>query len=132
MTFGDFVSDAIGVPFYEFGRSYNGWDCWGLVIRAYRDVLEVDLPDFDYNDITDHRALLRHFDTRSDKFWVECDPHDMAVACIYRKGRVIHAGLCYDDRILHVERGIETCLEKPSRMRIEGYYEPANGGSASI
>jgi len=128
----NFIFKAIGVPFLEHGRDYNGWDCWGLVMRAYQDVIGVKLPDFSYNDTSEYRRLIENFSQREDRFWRKSDTRDFSVACIYRRGRVIHAGLSVGNKILHVERGIETCLEPASRMRIEGYYEPACLSTASI
>lgn len=122
----DFVRRAIGVPFRQMGRDYDGWDCWGLVIRAYSDVLGVKIPDFDYNAVSNYKLLARHFTTRATGFWDKTDKHDMAVACIYRRGLVIHAGVVIGNKILHVEEGIETCLERISRFRIEGFYAPSN------
>jgi len=132
MTQDEFVRAAIGVPFVEHGRDYKGWDCWGLVLCAYRDVLGVTVPDFIYNDTNDIRALIRNFGTRSQEFWVKVDPQPLSVACIYRRGHVIHAGLVIGRRILHVEQGIETCLERIERFRVEGFYAAANIPAASV
>ena len=128
----NFILKAIGVPFVEHGRDYEGWDCWGLCIRAYKDVLGVNLPDFSYTDTQEYRALKNSFETRADGFWQRSQPGNMSVACIYRRGLVIHAGLSFGKKILHVEKGIETCLEPAGRMRIEGYYEPACHAAAPV
>lgn len=133
MTFTEWQRLAIGVPFLTHGRDRDGWDCWGLVIAAYRDVLGVDLPDFTYASARDYRALAREFGTRGAGYWKPCNPDPMAVACIYRRGRVIHAGLVAGKgRIMHVEEGIETCIEPAARMRIEGYYVPAGRSPAPV
>lgn len=127
-----FVFKSIGVPFVEHGRDYDGWDCWGLCIRAYKDVLGVNLPDFIYTDTAAYKALKSNFDTRSGGFWQTANPGNMSVACIFRRGLVIHAGLSIGHKILHVEKGIQTCLEPAKKMRIEGYYEPTSHAAASV
>lgn len=128
MTLTDWCRRAIGVPFLAHGRDYDGWDCWGLVIAAYRDVAGVAVPDYAYASIDDHRALAANFNQRQGGDWRRlAAPEPMAVACIYRRGRVIHAGLVVASRrIVHVERGVDTCMESASNMRIEGFYVPAS------
>lgn len=127
VTLDQWCRRAIGVPFLEHGRDYDGWDCWGLVIAAYRDVAGVAVPDYTYQTVSDYRALARLFTDRGGASWHPVAiPAPMAVACIYRRGRVIHAGLVVPGRrIMHVEQGIETCAESAANMRVEGYYVPA-------
>lgn len=39
-----FAAKAVGVPFVDRGRSEQGWDCWGLVVMAYKTCFGIDLP----------------------------------------------------------------------------------------
>jgi len=80
VTFDDFQRKAIGVPFVPFGRDYDGWDCWGLVIRAWQDVRGVTLPDFTYKSIADYRALAANFASRDGGFWRRIDPPEPPAA----------------------------------------------------
>lgn len=59
LTLREFVLRALRVPFVEHGRTYEGWDCWGLVYRAYRDVYGIELPSYagGYASTEDYRAL---------------------------------------------------------------------------
>lgn len=132
LTIDEFTRKAVGVPFVEQGRDYSGWDCWGLCVRAYQDILGVTLPDFRYSDENKYRVLMQNFEARRDDYWRDASDADMSVACIYRRGHVIHAGLRLGKKILHVEEGVETCLEPISKIRIEGFYEPACLTAASI
>lgn len=121
------------VPFVPFGRDYHGWDCFGLVVCAYRDVLGVTLPDYAYQSTRDPRALARLFADRSAPHYRVSDPAPMAVACVYRRGLPIHVGLVVSKkRILHVEEGVMTCVEPITRFRIEGFYVPADCRSAPV
>lgn len=126
MDFTAWQRRAIGVPFVSGGRDYNGWDCWGLVVCAWRDVRGVDVPDYAYPSVNDYRRLARLFTDRGASHWRSLVlPEPMSVACIYRRGRVIHAGLyAGNGRIIHVEEGVETCLEKVTNVRVEGWYAP--------
>ncbi len=40
----NFADRAKGVPFVDQGRDPSGWDCWGLILMAYKACLGVVLP----------------------------------------------------------------------------------------
>lgn len=123
-----FTRQAVGVPFVEHGRDFDGWDCWGLCVVAYREVLGVTIPDYTYATTRDHRHLAALFDDRRDSSrWSQVyRSSSLDIAIVFRRGRQIHAGLVMPGRkILHVEQGVETCLEPISAFRVEGYYRPA-------
>jgi len=134
MTIDEWQRKAIRVPFLSHGRDYDAWDCWGLCIRGYQDVLGITLPDYNYESIRDYRALAREFTNRRCSFWKQINtPEVMSVACIYRRGSVIHAGLVMPRRrIMHVELGVETCCPRLDDFRIEGYYVPADRGTTPV
>lgn len=133
-TLDEWCRRAIGVPFLPHGRDYDGWDCWGLVVCAYRDVAGVAIPDYAYDSVDDHRGLITMFGDRAGGYWRQLSaPEPMAIAAIYRRGHVIHAGLVVTDRrIMHVERGIETCMESAANLRIEGHYVPADRSATPV
>ncbi len=37
----------VGIPFIAGGRGWDGCDCWGLLLLAYREVLGIELPSYD-------------------------------------------------------------------------------------
>ena len=127
MTFDEWMRKATvpAVPFVAEGRDFDGWDCWGLVMSAYREVKDIAVPDYTYG-IENLRQLAVLFKDRERKRWQRVEtPEPMAVACIFRRGSVIHAGLVATKRrIIHVENGVETCLQPISDFRVEGYYVP--------
>ena len=59
MTWEQFTERAVLTPFLDKGRSYLGFDCWGLVVCGYRDVLGVSLPSYDeYDTVRNHKVLV--------------------------------------------------------------------------
>ena len=133
MTLDEWQRRAIDVPFVPLGRDYDGWDCYGLAVAAYRDVLGVMLPDFDYPSVRDFTNIANIFTTQIAPAWQSSDGAVMDVACIFRRGLPIHAGLVVSgNRIMHVEHGIATCHEPKTRFRIEGYYVPTGCGTTSV
>ena len=131
MTDGQFTERAVCVPFAEHGRSYLGFDCWGLVVCYYRDVLGIELPSYGlYDSVKDHRAIANNFrEAISTRKWLNVEiPEDGHVAVIYRRGLPLHAGvaICRGSRILHCEQRVGTIHEPLSRFRIEGFYRLAS------
>ena len=128
MTTGQFVERAVCVPFLDKGRSYDGWDCWGLVVCYYRDVLGVVLPSYDdYDTVRNHKALVRLFTTNAPEWRKVLAAIDGRVALIFRGALPLHAGLVIANgrRILHCEEDVGTVSEPIGRFRIEGIYCPA-------
>ena len=126
MTWDEFTERAITTPFADKGRTWLGWDCWGLVCCGYRDVLGVSLPSYDdYDTVRNHKALVGLF-TRSVLGWSKVpDAAEGCVALIYRGGLPLHAGLVVANgrRILHCEEGVGTVHEPIERFRMEGTYD---------
>jgi len=42
------IEKFLSIPYCHNGRDYGGADCYGLVCLFYRDILDVELPDFEY------------------------------------------------------------------------------------
>ena len=129
MTTEQFVEQAVCVPFLDKGRSYLGFDCWGLVVCYYRDVLGVALPAYDdYDTVRNHKALVRLFTANAQKWRKVLDAIDGRVALIFRGALPLHAGLVIANgrRILHCEEGVGTVHEPIERFRIEGIYRFAS------
>ena len=134
MTFIEWQLKAFGVPFIAGGRDFDGWDCYGVNISAYRDVWGIQIPDYSGYKIKDFRQLAALFENRKDGFWRRVEqPAPMVAASIFRRGLPIHTGICVNSReVMHVEENIETCIESITAFRIEGFYVPACRGTASV
>ena len=127
MTLRDFTRRAVGVPFRAHGRTYDGWDCYGLVQQAFREVLQITLPDWskEYDDINDWPRIAELFQGAKTICERVDPPKPGDVAMIYRRGRATHCGLVLAGRrILHVEEKAGTIIEPiaRNRFRVEGYY----------
>ena len=111
MTWEQFTERAVLTPFLDKGRSYDGWDCWGLVVCYYRDVLGTEIPAYGgYGSVKDLRAVAQGFvEAISTDRWKNVGPpQDGYVAVIYRRGLPLHAGVvvCRGSRILHCEQRV--------------------------
>lgn len=128
MTWKDFSRKAITVPFVPKGRDYAGWDCWGLCVCGYRDVLGIELPDYrdSYETVIDPRALHKLFTFGRDAQWREIDPRVGAVALIALRRLPVHVGIVVSrTHILHCCRGMGTVREPARSLKIHAFGEPA-------
>lgn len=55
----EYANGVLGTPYLDHGRSRAGWDCWGLIVCAYRDVCGIILPSYDEITWRHHRQAIR-------------------------------------------------------------------------
>ena len=134
MILDEFVNRALNVPFEEKGRSYDGWDCWGLIYVAYRDVYEIELPTHTggYNSTRRREELRDLIMQKKDESWKLSDPHQPGdVAIVRMMGRDCHVGLMLSNwDMLHVQEDVSVCIEPINRPpwkdkvydKVEGIY----------
>lgn len=136
MKLSEFADIAVSVPFVEFGRDYNGWDCWGLVFCGQRDVFGRIMPSYagEYGSTSRRDELKRliamHREERTDWALVE-EPRAGDVVLLEMLGRACHIGMMLDHRnVLHTEVRCNTVVERIDREpwrgngydKIEGVY----------
>lgn len=134
----EFVNRALDVPFEEKGRSYDGWDCWGLIYVAYRDIYNIDLPLYtgEYQSTRRREELQNLISMEKTTTWELHDPHEPGdVAVVKMMGRACHTGLMLSDwNMLHVQDKVAAIIEPincpPWRDKaydkVEGIYRHAN------
>jgi cell wall-associated NlpC family hydrolase len=134
MTLDEFVNRALDVPFKEKGRSYDGWDCWGLIYVAYRDVYETTLPIYtgEYHSTRRREELQNLITQRKMGGWKLNNPHQPGnVALVRMMGRDCHIGLMLSGwDMLHVVSGVSAAIEPINRPpwrdeaydKVEGIY----------
>ncbi len=137
MQIAEFVDLALDVPFVEKGRSFDGWDCWGLIYVAYNELYGIQLPDGaeEYSSTRRREELQSLIATGMIISWEPCDPHEPGdVALLRMMGRSCHVGLMLHDMwMLHVQAGVNAIVEQIDRApwrtdnynKIEGIYHHA-------
>jgi len=129
MTIEEFAREAVKkpVPFRPHGRSWEGWDCWGLICVAYQEVKGITLPQYnrDYCSIKDRELLQKLFAQGIEDSWEEIkEPEPCAGIMYFAWGRTCHVGLAVNNEMmLHTEHGSGTSYESINNFRrIEGIY----------
>lgn len=70
----EFANEVIDTPFVNMGRSKSGWDCWGLIMEAFKRCFDVilDGPVILCNKcFTVKKAFVREFN--KSKIWLIID-----------------------------------------------------------
>jgi len=133
------VSDYIGIPFVDNGRTKAGCDCWRLVGMVYRDHLNIELPEFPdvYIDRSSNTALLKSLQRVADRMneykqrWKSVDkPQPYDVIILHTGELLYHCGLVVDRRnMLHTMENIDSAIEDFTGLmwknKIEGFYRYA-------
>ena len=121
----------IGLPFKEHGRDKGGLDCWGLVRLVLAEQFGFHVPSYsgDYSRTSDSVAISKLIN-RESVDWRKVDSGDENlgdVIVMRMRGQPMHVGLVVGDgQMLHVERGINSALERYTTSRwvsrIEAVY----------
>lgn len=96
------------VPYKDFGRDVQGWDCWGLIKFIMEKHLQIQLPNLDRA-----RSVMVTEESGKD-FWHEVKvPQTWDVLCMFGPTRsgplLLHVGLMVsENKVLHCERGAGT------------------------
>lgn len=91
-----FCSSLIGKPWVAGGRGPEVFDCWGLLVFAYRELLGIELPAFTCIDVQNKLQVSR---TIADGFyeWNSTpSPHHLCAVGISANKRLHHLGLWLD------------------------------------
>jgi cell wall-associated NlpC family hydrolase len=132
MSLIEFTNLAIGVPFLDRGRDFNGWDCWGLVHQGYHKCYGIDLPGYEHISAMKLEEAGEIIDKQKE-LWTEVTNKELPGDVIVLRfgswpcqvGLVVKPGL-----MLHVESGIETCTERYTsavwNKRVIGHYRHAD------
>lgn len=116
------VSDLIGIPFEEHGRTRLGCDCWGLVRLGLERGFGLLVPDYSegYLTSTDREEIqaLMHRETVGGWREVPIGEASAGDVLLFRiQGQVCHAGLAIAPPVfLHAQRGLGSALERWDRL----------------
>ncbi len=121
----------IGLPFKEHGRDRSGLDCWGLVRLVLDEQFGFHVPSYasDYTRTTDSAAISRLIDREAMDWRAIARGQECLgdVIVLRMRGQPMHVGLIAGDgQMLHVERGVNSALERYTAARwssrIEAIY----------
>jgi cell wall-associated NlpC family hydrolase len=118
------LNEYIGIEFENKGRGET-CDCWGLVRRVYSEQFGIEIPSFtEYDsadDIKEVARLIKGKESSRGETWIEVPVDEECfgdVAIFKIAGAPVHIGMVLgDNKMLHVEKGIDSCVENYKNMR---------------
>lgn len=128
-------SKYIGIPFKDKGRTYEGLDCWGLLCLIFKEQFNIEIPTFldEYPTATNFVEVGKLIEDNIN-IWIKIEQNTRKVGDVVLLrlfGYPVHVGILVDrQRMIHVFRGTDTCLQKIYGMiwkkRICGIYRHPN------
>lgn len=121
--------DLIGLPFVRDARGPDAYDCWGLVMEAYRRWHGVEVPDYRSKDARRETVAAAMQEAPRDGFWTPLPaPEPGSVLVLNVRSFGCHAGFALTPgRFLHVGQGRGGVgIERLGRIwRVLGVYRHA-------
>lgn len=117
----------IGIPHKPCGRSFDGVDCWGLVLLFYLNELRISLPDYGLILPTDIKQVKKAIEHRKKDWLTVDDPqHGDVVLMTVRAGShrsmVSHTGVIISIRnrlhVLHNESSAGSIIQRLDNVDI--------------
>lgn len=100
----NFIREWLGTRHVYNGRNHDGLDCYGLVLKYYREVLNVALPDWKCES-TSRVWISRTMDNIAEvNFEPILEPKDHCIALVRRVKQAHHIGVHYKNHILHCSK----------------------------
>lgn len=119
MELHSFIERAIGVPFVVGGREWSGWDCWGLVYVAYRDVfgIEISRLDHEYDETASYEELQRVV-TRERVEWNDVSRPDIGDISLFRVSKFeTHVALVVGwGQMIHTIKSVGTICDRTNSI----------------
>ena len=131
------MNDYIRVPFVDRGRSWQGADCWGLVVLFYRREFGIDLEDVSYYSNSNALDEVSCAVGKEKQNWYQVWSKSYGDVILMRvRGWPTHVGIYVGkQRVLHAQQQVGVTVERISHLQnIEGYYrhEHLIGKAASV
>ena len=123
------LTEYIGIPYKQYGRSFDGCDCYGLVYLFYKYELGIELPTYlntyNHDNINSITEIIR----KEKELWTKIQtPKKFCCILFNVNGLYNHIGIYLGKNLfLHsAEVRKESCIERIThpfwKTRIEGYY----------
>ena len=123
----EWVNRYIGIPYVSRGRTLGACDCWGLISLIYREIYDINIPVYYYDNAEDTKSIVEAFGDNVGSWEQVNRPLVGDVVFLNIGGHPIHAGLYIgENRMIHSLAGHDSAIESINGLRwlsrINGYY----------
>jgi cell wall-associated NlpC family hydrolase len=123
------ISKLIGIPYKSHGRDYKNSDCWGILYLFYRDILNIEIPkyDFGYTNADDLDSVSGKINSHLNEWKEVKSPVFGDVVLFNIAGKTVHAGVYLNESdFLHSLSGHDSAIDRLDsfawRKRISSFY----------
>lgn len=123
------LTQYLGIPYLNQGRTRQGLDCWGLILLAYKELQGIDLydPGIDYPVDWAMRGADHLIENHAHDWMRVYRPRPFDIAAFKNlAGIVNHVGIVTDVRsFIHCPKaGVVVCRlgDRPWSDRLSGFY----------
>lgn len=119
------LSKYIGLKYAVAGRGPDGYDCWGLVRKVYKESLGIELPEYPGVSCDSQQDLRNALSKEKQSGnWIQVElPETLNLVSVKDPWGCHHVGIFVKadvDRILHISKNHDSCLETITRLRTRG------------
>lgn len=108
----EFIDSVYGVPYKEDGKDLNGWYCWELIRRFYKDCYDITLPDLDSCKNLTYDEGKAVFDSIENSFNEVALGKEILGDILVLRGEPCHVAIVVKaGAMLHVDKKFGTCVE---------------------
>ena len=119
------LSDLVGKPYRSGAHGPDEFDCWGLVVYIYRELLGIELPEYaGFESKKKYPGKMRNEIFKQDSDWLIIDkPEPYCCIAMSRTKTINHVGiwLAEDNICLHA---VEKCCvlgETMQKLKMKGF-----------
>jgi len=87
----EWAQNYIGLKYEKLGRGPESYDCWGIIIKVYKDVFGITLPDFLYT--ADIAGYIETVKNKKELFNKIESPETGDIVLMKIKTAPIHTGI---------------------------------------
>lgn len=94
------INDYIGKPWITGGKDFDGFDCWGLVVHASKNLFGLEIKNVVDIDVLNPAEVVGEIKSKqADPYWLEVyRPQEGDIAVMYVTGTPRHIGLMVNNR----------------------------------
>jgi len=130
MILDEFTRKLLTIPYNHRGRSYDGCDCYGLILIFYRDFLGMELLDIyqDYDEDWAFKGNKNYFIENYHKQFEKVDKSQLYNIILFqnRKGVANHGGVVLQNgKFIHCSKdgvNISRYNDENFKRRFNGFY----------
>lgn len=116
----------LSLPWEAGGRGPTTYDCWGLLVKVYRERLSIELPEYNTIDPTNLGVCSREISLQASSMWTQIEkPVPLCAVGLSRSIKFLHHVGIYipedSGLILHCHEESGVIIQSEQELRHQGW-----------